>query len=35
MLVQILSGASLKSNECQMLFKPELIIRDSSGAPVG
>jgi LacI family transcriptional regulator len=33
MLVRILAGEPLKEEECQVLFEPELVIRDSSGPP--
>jgi LacI family transcriptional regulator len=34
-LVRILSGEPLKAQECQVIFEPELVIRDSSGSPFG
>jgi DNA-binding LacI/PurR family transcriptional regulator len=35
MLVQILAGEALEVEARQVLFKPELVIRDSSGPPLG
>ncbi len=33
MLIEILSGVPLEQAGCQVLFEPELVIRDSSGPP--
>jgi LacI family transcriptional regulator len=35
MLVRILAGEPLRENESQVLFEPDLVIRDSSGPPPG
>lgn len=35
MLVQVLSGAALEADECQVLFEPQLVIRDSTGPLFG
>ncbi len=35
MLAQILAGEPLDADECQVLFRPELVIRDSTGPPSG
>jgi LacI family transcriptional regulator len=34
MLAQILAGEALDANEYQVLFRPELVIRDSTGPPL-
>jgi LacI family transcriptional regulator len=35
MLVQVLAGESMAEEGYQVLFEPELVIRDSSGPPPG
>jgi LacI family transcriptional regulator len=35
MLIQVLSGESLDASEFQVLFEPQLVIRDSTGPPSG
>jgi len=35
MLVKMLKGEYLTSDECQVLFDPELVVRDSTGPPFG
>jgi LacI family transcriptional regulator len=34
MLVRLLSGEPLKAQECQVIFEPKLVIRDSTGPPL-
>jgi DNA-binding LacI/PurR family transcriptional regulator len=35
MLVRILLGESLETDEFQVLFEPQLVMRDSTGPPLG